>query len=158
MSSGMNRNTNFLPLSPMGWRGIVIPIRPGSRWQLAAARLWGTHISETFFVQSSMKLCRPEVVQRHSHFLICLVWANNLLNLAPVESRLFRMHISETHGQIYNQNLFEENICMWIHSSLKSVFEVHLATSHHWCWKWLGTYQNLYFFMIDLLQQCLRSL
>ena len=69
------RCTYFLPLSPQGRRGIVIPVQ--SRWE--DARFCGMQISQTtwhiFSVGSSMELSTPEVVQYHAHFPICPMWA-----------------------------------------------------------------------------------
>ena len=76
----------------------------------AGSRFCRAHISETagwiFSIQSFMEFSRPEVVQHHGHFLICLIWANpwakNSSNPAPVGSGLNGTHISETVGQIHS--------------------------------------------------------
>ena len=55
----------YLPLSPTGWRGIVVTVRAGS------CQTCGTHISATawriFSIQSSVELSRPVVVHCHGH-------------------------------------------------------------------------------------------
>ena len=112
-------DVDFLPLSPPGWRGIVITVRAGGRaGGLAGGRAdgWaggcqtcGTHISVTawwiFSVRSSMELSRPVVVHCHAHMPICPIWAcpwaKNLSNLPQIGSRLCGLHISETAGWIY---------------------------------------------------------
>ena len=64
---------NFLPLSPPGWRGIVVTVRAGGR--AGGCQTCGTHISVTawwiFSVRSSMELSRPVVVHCHAHLPIC---------------------------------------------------------------------------------------
>ena len=109
----------FLPLSPPGWRGIVVMVRAGGRadWRAGGrAGGWaggcqtcGTHISVTawwiFSVWSSMELSRPVVLHCHAHTPICPIWAcpwaKNLSNLPQIGSRLCGLHISETAGWIY---------------------------------------------------------
>ena len=63
----------FLPLSPPGWRGIVVTGRAGG------CQTCGTHISVTawwiFSIRSSVELSRPVVVHRHGHLPICPKWA-----------------------------------------------------------------------------------
>ena len=97
----------FLPLSPPGWRGIVVTVRAGGR--AGGCQTCGTHISVTawwiFSVRSSMELSRPVVVHCHAHLPICPIWAcpraKNLSNLPQIGSRLCGSHISETAGWIY---------------------------------------------------------
>ena len=97
----------FLPLSPPGWRGIVVTVRAGGR--AGGCQTCGTHISVTagwiFTVRSSVELSRPVVVHCHGHLPICpkwaCPWAKNLSNLAQIGSRLCETHISETAGWIY---------------------------------------------------------
>ena len=104
-SFSINSQT-FLPLSPPGWRGIVVTVRAVGR--AGSCQTCGTHISVTawwiFSVQSSVKLSRPVVVHRHGHLPICPIWAcpwaKNLSNLAQIGSRLCGTHISETAGWI----------------------------------------------------------
>ena len=94
---------DFLPLSPPGWRGIVITVRAGG------CQTCGTHISVTawriFSIQSSVELSRPVGVHCHDHMPICPIWAcpwaKNLSNLPQIGSRLCGKHISETAGWIY---------------------------------------------------------
>ena len=113
----------LLPLSPPGWRGIVVTVRAGGRaggrtggraggraggWA-GGCQTCGTHISVTawwiFSVRSSMELSRPVVVHCHAHTPICPIWAcpwaKNLSNLPQIGSRLCGSHISETAGWIY---------------------------------------------------------
>ena len=98
---------HFLPLSPPGWRGIVVTVRAGGR--AGGCQTCGTHISVTawwiFSVRSSMELSRPVVVHYHAHLPICPIWAcpwaKNLSNLPQIGSRLCGSHISETAGWIY---------------------------------------------------------
>ena len=63
----------FLPLSPLGWRGIVVMVQGGrairrvnpylcNRWRI-------------FAIWSSMELSRPVVVHCHRHLPICPIWA-----------------------------------------------------------------------------------
>ena len=97
----------FLPLSPPGWRGIVVTVRAGGR--AGGCQTCGTHISVTawwiFSIQSSVVLSRPVGVHRHGHMPICPIWAcpwaKNLSNLPQIRSRLCGTHISETAGWIY---------------------------------------------------------
>ena len=97
----------FLPLSPPGWRGIVVTVRAGGR--AGGCQTCGTHISVAawwiFSVRSSMELSRPLVVHCHAHLPICPIWASpwakNLSNLPQIGSRLCGSHISETAGWIY---------------------------------------------------------
>ena len=97
----------FLPLSPPGWRGIVVTVRAGGR--VGGCQTCGTHISVTawwiFTVRSSVELSKPVVVHCHGHLPICPLWASpwakNLSNLAQIGSRLCGTHISETAGWIY---------------------------------------------------------
>ena len=97
----------FLPLSPPGWRGIVVTVRAGGR--AGGCQTCGTHISITtwwiFSVQSSMELSRPVVVHCHAHLPICPIWAcpwaENLSNLPQIGSRLCGSHIFGTAGWIY---------------------------------------------------------
>ena len=105
----------FLPLSPPGWRGIVVTVRAGGRadWRsggrAGGCQTCGTHISVTawwiFSVRSSMELSRPVVMHCHAHLSICPIWAcpcaENLSNLPQIGSRLCGSHISETDGWIY---------------------------------------------------------
>ena len=109
----------FLPLSPPGWRGIVVTVRAGGRTggraggrtggRAGGCQTCGTHISVTawwiFSVRSSMELSRPVVVHCHAHLPICPIWAcpwaKNLSNLPQIGSRLCGSHISETAGWIY---------------------------------------------------------
>ena len=94
---------NFLPLSPSGWRGIVVTGRAGG------CQTCGTHISVTtwriFSIRSSMELSRPVVVHCHDYLPICPIWAcpwaKNLSNLPQIGSRLCGKHFSETAGWIY---------------------------------------------------------
>ena len=100
----LHRIFAFLPLSPPGWRGIVITVRAGGRLPD-----FGTPISVTawwiFSIRSSVELSRPVVVHCHGHLPICPIWAcpwaKNLSNLPQIGSRLCRMHISETAVWIY---------------------------------------------------------
>ena len=106
---------DFLPLSPPGWRGIVVTVRAGGRadWRAGGraggCQTCGTHISVTawwiFSVRSSIELSRPVVVHCHAHLPICPIWAcpwaENLSNLPQIGSRLCGSHISETAGWIY---------------------------------------------------------
>ena len=97
----------FLPLSPSGWRGIVVTVRLGGR--AGGCQTCGTHISVTawqiFSIRSSVELSRPVVVHRHGHLSICPIWAwpwaKNLSNLPQIGSRLWGTHTSETAGWIY---------------------------------------------------------
>ena len=97
---------SFLPLSPPGWRGIVVTVRAGGR--AGGCQTCGTHISVTawwiFSIRSSVELSRPVVVHRHGHLPICPKWAcpwpKNLSNLVQIGSRLCGTHISETAGWI----------------------------------------------------------
>ena len=97
----------FLPLSPSGWRGIVITVRAGGR--AGGCQTCRTHISVTpwriFSIRSSVELSRPVVVHCHDHLPICPIWAcqwvKNLWNLPQIGSRLCGTHISETAGWIY---------------------------------------------------------
>ena len=99
--------TNFLPLSPPGWRGIVVTVRAGGR--AGGCQNCGTHISVTawwiFSLRSSMELYRPVVVHCHGHLPVCLIWAcpwaKNLSNLPQIGSRLCGSHILETAGWNY---------------------------------------------------------
>ena len=105
----------FLPLSPSGWRGIVVTVRAGGRaggWvggRAGGCQTCGTHISVTawriFSIRSSMELSRPVVVHCHGNLPICPIWAcpwaKNLSNLPQIGSRLCGTHISETAGWIY---------------------------------------------------------
>ena len=101
----------FLPLSPPGWRGIVVTVRAAGRagGRAGGCQTCGTHISVTawwiFSVRSSMELSRPVVVHCHAHLPICPIWAcpwaENLSNLPQIGSRLCGSHISETAGWIY---------------------------------------------------------
>ena len=105
----------FLPLSPPGWRGIVVTVRAGGRaggWAAGRAggcQTCGTHISVTawwiFSIRSSVELSRPVGVHCHGHMPICPIWAcpwaKNLSNLPQIGSRLCGTHISETAGWIY---------------------------------------------------------
>ena len=98
---------SFLPLSPSGWRGIVITVRAGGR--VGGCQTCGTHISVTawwiFSIRSSVELSRPVVVHCHGHLPICPIWAcpwaKNLSNLPQIGSGLCGTHISETTGWIY---------------------------------------------------------
>ena len=67
----------FLPLSPPGWRGIVVTVRAGGR--AGGCQTCGTHISVTawriFSIRSSVELSRPLVVHCHGHLPICPIWA-----------------------------------------------------------------------------------
>ena len=106
---------DFLPLSPPGWRGIVVTVRAaglvGGRagGRAGGCQTCGTHISVTawwiFSVRSSMELSRPVVVHCHAHLPICPIWAcpwaENSSNLPQIGSRLCGSHISETAGWIY---------------------------------------------------------
>ena len=111
--------SEFLPLSPPGWRGIVVTVRAGGRagglavgragGRAGGCQTCGTHISVTarwiFSIRSSMELSRPVVVHCHAHLPICPIWAcpwaKNLSNLPQIGSRLCGSHISETAGWIY---------------------------------------------------------
>ena len=68
---------SFLPLSPPGWRCIVVTVRAG-RWA-GGCQTCGAHISVTawwiFSVRSSVELSRPVVVHCHGHLPICPIWA-----------------------------------------------------------------------------------
>ena len=76
----------ILPLSPPGWRGIVVTVRAGG------CQTCGTHISVTawwiFSVRRSMELSRPAVVHCYAHFPICPIsvcpLAKNLSNQAAL--------------------------------------------------------------------------
>ena len=97
----------FLPLSPPGWRGIVVTVRAGGR--AGGCQTCGTHISVTawwiFSIRSSVELSRPVGVHCHSHMPICPIWAcpwaKKLSTLPQIGSRLCGTHISETAGWIY---------------------------------------------------------
>ena len=97
----------FLPLSPPGWRGIVVTVRAGGR--AGGCQTCGTHISVTawwiFSIRSSVELSRPVSVHCNVHMPICPIWAcpwaKNLSNLPQIGSRLCGTHISETAGWIY---------------------------------------------------------
>ena len=97
----------FLPLSPSGWRGIVVTVWAGGR--AGGCQTCGTHISVTawriFSIRSSMELSRPVVVHCHGNLPICPIWAcpwaKNLSNLPQIGSRLCGTHIAETAGWIY---------------------------------------------------------
>ena len=119
VSSSRFAGNAFLPLSPPGWRGIVVTVRAGGRaggladWRAGGraggCQTCGTHISVTarwiFSIRSSMELSRPVVVHCHAHLPICPIWAcpwaKNLSNLPQIGSRLCGSHISETPGWIY---------------------------------------------------------
>ena len=102
----INYKIHFLPLSPPGWRGIVVTGWAGGR--AGGCQTCGTHISVTawwiFSIRSSVELSRPVVVHRHGHLPICPKWAcpwpKNLSNLVQIGSRLCGTHISETAGWI----------------------------------------------------------
>ena len=123
-AEGCCRSLNaLLPLSPPGWRGIVVTVRAGgwsggrtggraggrSGGRAGGCQTCGTHISVTawwiFSVRSSMELSRPVVVHCHAHLPNCPIWAcpwaENLSNLPQIGSRLCGSHISETAGWIY---------------------------------------------------------
>ena len=105
----------FLPLSPPGWRGMVVTVRAGGRvagrpgGRAGGCQTCGTHISVTawwiFSIRSSVELSRPVGVHCHGHMPICPIWAcpwaKNLSNLPQIGSRLCGTHISETAGWIY---------------------------------------------------------
>ena len=117
--SHQHNSFSFLPLSPPGWRGIVVTVRAGGRagglaggracGRAGGCQTCGTHISVTawwiFSVRSSIELSRPVVVHCHAHLPICPIWAcpwaENLSNLPQIGSRLCGSHISETAGWIY---------------------------------------------------------
>ena len=109
--AGILSYNSFLPLSPPGWRGIVVTVRAAGRagGRAGGCQTCGTHISVTawwiFSVRSSMELSRPVVVHCHAHLPICPIWAcpraKNLSNLPQIGSRLCGSHISETAGWIY---------------------------------------------------------
>ena len=98
---------HFLPLSPPGWRGIVVTVQAGGR--AGGCQNCGTHISvaawRIFSIRSSVELSRLVVVHCHGHLPICPIWAcswaKNLSNLAQIGFRLCGTHISETAGWIY---------------------------------------------------------
>ena len=101
----------FLPLSPPGWRGIVVTVRAGG-WaggRAGGCQTCGTHISATaqwiLSIRSSVELSRPVGVHCNGHMPICPIWAcpwaKNLSNLPQIGSRLCGTHISETAGWIY---------------------------------------------------------
>ena len=108
---------HLLPLSPSGWRGIVVTVRAGGRagglssrfGRAGGCQTWGTHISVTAWriisIRSSVELSRPVVVHCHGHLPICPIWAcpwaKNLSNFPQIGSRLCGTHISETAGWIY---------------------------------------------------------
>ena len=100
---------SFLPLSPPGWRGIVVTVRAGGRLPDC-----GTHISVTawriFSIWSSVGLFMPVVVHCHGHLPISPIWAcpwaKNLSNLPQIGSRLCGTQISETAGWIYSISSF----------------------------------------------------
>ena len=97
----------FLPLSPPGWRGIVVTVRAGGR--AGGCQTCGTHISviawRIFPIRSSVELSMPVGVHCHGHMPICPIWAcpwaKNLSNLPQIGSRLCGKHISEISGWIY---------------------------------------------------------
>ena len=99
---------SFLPLSPRGWRGIVIMVRVGGG-RAGGCQNCGTHMSVTvwriFSIRSSLVFSRPVVVHCYSHLLICPIWAcpwaKNLSNSGQIGSRLCGTHLSETAGWIY---------------------------------------------------------
>ena len=98
---------SFLPLSPPGWRGIVVTVRAGD-WA-GGCQTCGTHISVTarwiFSIRSSVELSMVLVVPCHGHLPICPTWAcqwaKNLSNLPQIGSRLCGSHISQTAGWMY---------------------------------------------------------
>ena len=63
----------FSPLSPPGWRGIVVTIWVGG------CQTCGNHISvkawRIFSIQSSVEFSRPIVVHCHGQLPICHIWA-----------------------------------------------------------------------------------
>ena len=97
----------FLPLSPPGWRGIVVTVWVGGR--AGGCQTCGTHISVTawriFSIRSYVELSGPVDVHYHGQMPICPIWAcpwaKNLSNLPQIGSRLCGTHISETAGWIY---------------------------------------------------------
>ena len=104
-------HNNFLPLSPPGWRGIVVTVRAGG-WvggRAGGCQTCGTHISVTvwwiFSIRSSVELSRLVGGHCQGHMPIWAIWAcpwaKNLSNLPQIGSRLSGMHISETAGWIY---------------------------------------------------------
>ena len=98
---------HFLPLSPPGWRGIVVTVRAGGL--AGGCQTCGTRISVTawriFSIRNSVELSRPVGVHCHGHMPICPIWAcpwaKNLSNLPQIGSRLCGTHISDTAGWIY---------------------------------------------------------
>ena len=70
-------NYPFLPLDPLGWRGIVTPVWAGG-WQIC-----GTYISETagqmYTLRSSMELSKPIVVQHYGPMALTLNFQGQML-------------------------------------------------------------------------------
>ena len=95
----------FLPLSPPGWRGIVVTVRVGGRLPNLRNPYLCNRAWRIFSIRSSVALSRPVGVHCHGHMPIGLIWAclwaKNLLNLQRIGSRLCGRHISETAGWIY---------------------------------------------------------
>ena len=98
---------SFLPLSPPGWRGIVVTV-----WAVGwsgGCQTCGTNISITawriFSIRSSVELSRPLVVHCYDHLPICPTWAcpwaKNLSNLLQIGSRFCGSHIFENAGWMY---------------------------------------------------------
>ena len=109
----------LLPLSPSGWRGIVVTVRAGGR--AGGCQTCGTHISVTawriFSIRSSVELSRPVVVHCHGHLPMrystfkIWPWKSKVKAMVEVKVqshkvgvtsyRLCGTHISETAGSIY---------------------------------------------------------
>ena len=102
-----HQKSHFLPLSPKGWWGIVVVVRPGGRE--GGCQICGTHISVTtsriFSIRSYVELSRPVVVHCHGHLPLYPIWAcpwaKSFSNSPHIWSRLCGTHISETAGWIY---------------------------------------------------------
>ena len=99
----------FWPLSPLGWKGIVIAVWAGG-W-VGSCHTFGTNIFVTarqiFSVWSSVELSRPVVVYCHSHLPICPYGLAHRPKTCQIrqhlsnQARLCGTHISETAKWIY---------------------------------------------------------
>ena len=93
----------FLPLSPPGWRGIVI-IRSWSGRLLDLRDPYLCNRLTDFLRSKFCELSRPVIVHCHGHLPICPIWAcpwtKDLSNLAQIGSRHCGKLISGTAGWI----------------------------------------------------------
>ena len=99
----------FLPLSPLGWRGIVIRVQ-ASGWPggwAGGCQTCGTHISVTtwqiFSVPSSVELSRPVVVHCHGHLPICPIWA------CPRTDNLSHDRVAAHQGKVRENFIFSRS-------------------------------------------------